>query len=131
MDTKGRSVRSDPIDETAESRCWSQRFTRTLIYWATGSIGTSFLPYYDYSNAGPVTWAKEGIKSWVGSRKVPARSLSFQRISVIPRNGQRFFDVQRWTEMPHGGHFAAMEEPYLLADDIRSWFRMFRHERSN
>ena len=36
-------------------------------------------------------------------------------------------DVQRWTEMHRGGHFAALEEPQLLADDIRAWFRMFRH----
>jgi hypothetical protein len=28
--------------------------------------------------------------------------------------------------MPRGGHFAAMEEPELLADDIRTWFRTFR-----
>jgi hypothetical protein len=28
--------------------------------------------------------------------------------------------------MPRGGHFAAMEEPELLAEDIRIWFRAFR-----
>jgi hypothetical protein len=37
-----------------------------------------------------------------------------------------FFNVQRWTEMPRGGHFAAMEEPEPLAEDIRIWFRAFR-----
>jgi pimeloyl-ACP methyl ester carboxylesterase len=42
---------------------------------------------------------------------------------------ERFFNVQRWTEMPRGGHFAAMEEPGLLAEDIsRTWFRSFREE---
>jgi pimeloyl-ACP methyl ester carboxylesterase len=35
---------------------------------------------------------------------------------------ERFFNVQRWTEMPRGGHFAAMEEPELLVDDIRAFF---------
>jgi microsomal epoxide hydrolase len=30
--------------------------------------------------------------------------------------------------MPRGGHFAAMEEPELLADDIRAWFRSFRRD---
>ena len=43
---------------------------------------------------------------------------------------ERFFNVQRWTEMASGGHFAAMEEPELLAKDIRAWFRGFREERS-
>ncbi len=32
------------------------------------------------------------------------------------------FNIQRWTVMPRGGHFAAMEEPQLLADDIRAFF---------
>jgi 16S rRNA A1518/A1519 N6-dimethyltransferase RsmA/KsgA/DIM1 with predicted DNA glycosylase/AP lyase activity len=30
--------------------------------------------------------------------------------------------------MPRGGHFAAMEEPQLLAEDLRTWFRDFRAE---
>jgi pimeloyl-ACP methyl ester carboxylesterase len=39
---------------------------------------------------------------------------------------ERFFNVQRWTEIARGGHFAAIEEPELLAEDIRTWFRTFR-----
>lgn len=46
---------------------------------------------------------------------------------TAPREwGERFFDVRRWTEMPRGGHFAAMEEPELLAEDIRAFFRPLR-----
>jgi hypothetical protein len=30
--------------------------------------------------------------------------------------------------MPRGGHFAAMEEPAKLAEDIRAWFRQFRQD---
>jgi pimeloyl-ACP methyl ester carboxylesterase len=33
----------------------------------------------------------------------------------------KFFNVQQWTEMPKGGHFAAMEQPELLAEDIRKF----------
>jgi non-ribosomal peptide synthetase component F len=35
-------------------------------------------------------------------------------------------DVQRWSEMPRGGHFAAMEEPVALAEDLRAFFREYR-----
>ena len=35
----------------------------------------------------------------------------------------RIYDVRRWTEMPRGGHFAAMEQPELLAAEIRAFFR--------
>ena len=31
-----------------------------------------------------------------------------------------------WTEMPRGGHFAALEQPQLLADDMRAFFRKVR-----
>jgi microsomal epoxide hydrolase len=107
--------------------------TQIMIYWATESIGSSFLPYYDFANASPVTWMKEGMKKLTGSSKVPAAFALFpggahlKDISQPPREwAQRFFNVQRWTEMPRGGHFAAMEEPELLAEDIRAWFREFR-----
>jgi pimeloyl-ACP methyl ester carboxylesterase len=33
----------------------------------------------------------------------------------------RFFNIVQWTEMPKGGHFAAMEQPELLAEDIRKF----------
>ena len=85
----------------------------------------------DYANAGALTWMKEGVKKWTGSSKVPAAFALFPKdISQPPREwGERFFNVQRWTEMPRGGHFAAMEEPELLAEDVRTWFRAFRAER--
>jgi pimeloyl-ACP methyl ester carboxylesterase len=104
--------------------------TQIMIYWATESIGTSFLPYYDYANAGAFKWIQEGVKNWIGSSKVPAAFAIFPKdISHPPREwAQRFFNVQRWTEMPRGGHFAAMEEPEKLAEDIRSWFRQFRQD---
>jgi hypothetical protein len=34
--------------------------------------------------------------------------------------------VQHWTNMPRGGHFAALEEPAMLAKDIRDFFRPLR-----
>jgi microsomal epoxide hydrolase len=110
--------------------------THIMIYWATESIGPSFLPYYDFANASPMTWMKEGIKKWTGSSKVPAAFALFpggahlKDISQPPREwAERFFNVQRWTEMPSGGHFAAIEEPELLVQDIRTWFRTFRDQR--
>jgi len=39
---------------------------------------------------------------------------------------KRWFNVQRWTDMPRGGHFAALEEPELLAEDLRAFFRPLR-----
>src|SRR3984957_7852944 len=51
--------------------------TQIMIYWATESIGSSFLPYYDFANASPMTWMKEGMKKLTGSSKVPAAFALF------------------------------------------------------
>lgn len=71
----------------------------------------------------------EGGNQKLGPCKVPSAFTLFPKdISHPPREwAQRFFNVQRWTEMPQGGHFAAMEEPELLARNIREWFRAFRN----
>jgi pimeloyl-ACP methyl ester carboxylesterase len=96
-----------------------------MIYWITGTIDSSFLPYYDFVNGGPLTWTREAFKQWVGSSGVPTAFAIFPKdISRPPREwAERFFNVERWTEMPRGGHFAAMEEPDRLVDDIRAFFR--------
>ena len=102
--------------------------THIMIYWATQTIASSFLTYFDYANATPLTWVKEGVKQWIGSCKVPTAFALFPAdISHPPQEwAQRFFKVERWTEMPKGGHFAAAEEPQLLAQDLRTWFTKFR-----
>jgi pimeloyl-ACP methyl ester carboxylesterase len=49
-------------------------------------------------------------------------------IATPPRSwAERFYDVQRWTEVPAGGHFAALEEPERLAEEIRAFFRPLRN----
>ena len=39
---------------------------------------------------------------------------------------ERGLNIVRWTVMPEGGHFAAMEQPELLAKDLREFFRPLR-----
>jgi pimeloyl-ACP methyl ester carboxylesterase len=41
--------------------------------------------------------------------------------SVRPLAEQRY-DIRQWTEFPRGGHFAGLEVPDLLADDITRFF---------
>lgn len=99
-----------------------------MIYWVTGTINSSFLPYYDVSQAGAATWLRQKLNEWKGSDAVPAAFAMFPKdLSSPPREwAERFYNVQRWTEMPRGGHFAAMEEPDLLVNDLRTFFRTFR-----
>jgi pimeloyl-ACP methyl ester carboxylesterase len=50
-----------------------------------------------------------------------------QEIARPPREwAERSYNVGRWQEMPRGGHFAAIEEPGLLANEVREFFRQYR-----
>jgi microsomal epoxide hydrolase len=104
--------------------------TNVMIYWVTGTIGSSFQPYRDFMKAGALRWIGEAAKGWIGggSTKVPAGFAMFPGdLSNPPREwAERFFNVQRWSVMPSGGHFGAMEEPELLAAEIREFFRPLR-----
>ena len=99
-----------------------------MIYWVTQTIGSSFLPYRDFMKASGVRWASEAAKGWIGSDRTPAGFALFPKdITTPPREwAERFYNVQRWTEMSAGGHFAALEEPQKLAEDIRAFFRPLR-----
>jgi pimeloyl-ACP methyl ester carboxylesterase len=102
--------------------------TNIMLYWVTQTIGSSFQPYRDFMKAGAVRWTKEAVRDWVGSHNTPAAFALFPAdISDPPREwAQRFFNVQRWSQTPAGGHFAAFEEPQSLAKDLREFFRPLR-----
>jgi microsomal epoxide hydrolase len=95
--------------------------TNVMLYWVTGTIGASFLPYYEPAHG----QVPADVNKRVG---VPTGFAIFPKdLVTAPREwAERFFNVQRWYEMPRGGHFAALEEPQLLADEIRAFFRRLR-----
>jgi pimeloyl-ACP methyl ester carboxylesterase len=104
------------------------------LYWATGTIGSSFGFYRDWGLGAPVALlprlypqALPGVEPrplQPGQRiEVPAAVALFhvRYPRVVVERAYR--DLRRFTEMPRGGHFAAFEEPDLLAEDLRSFFR--------
>ena len=61
--------------------------------------------------------------------RVPCAIAHFPKEILFPPRQwvERGYNVQRWTEMACGGHFAAMEQPEVLAQDLRAFFRTFRN----
>ncbi|HEY4103118.1 MAG TPA: epoxide hydrolase [Polyangiaceae bacterium] len=120
---------SDSGDDIETRFSKDELITFVMLYWVTESIGSSFLPYYDMMHAGAPRWILEKAKEWLGSSAVPTGFALFPKdIGHPPREwAARFFNVQRWTELPRGGHFAALEEPELLAREIREFFRPLRN----
>jgi len=112
-------------------RAWSdcqgnlqQRFdndellTNIMIYWITNTIGSSAHIYYENMHSLPP----------MGRIDVPTGIALFPADILLPPKewAERNLNIVRWTTMPGGGHFTAMEEPELLAEDIRAFYRPFR-----
>jgi microsomal epoxide hydrolase len=92
------------------------------LYWATGAIGSSFWPYYARMH-GPWPIPKgETVKVPMGYAEFPREILRPPR-SVAE---VMYSNIQRWSVMPKGGHFAAMEQPHALAEEVRAFFRPLR-----
>jgi len=91
-----------------------------MIYWVTNTIQSSFTPYWDANEQ-----SAGGEPSKV---TVPTGITIFPKdIVPAPREfAERYYNLQYWTQMPVGGHFAALEEPALLADELRAFFRPLR-----
>jgi epoxide hydrolase len=56
--------------------------------------------------------------------QVPTGVAVFAADLAIRRYGERLFNVVHWSDFDTGGHFAAMETPALLVDDVRKFFAM-------
>lgn len=95
--------------------------TNVMIYWVTGCIGSSIRLYYERDREAWVLGPGERVEVPTGFARFPAEIWRPPREWV-----ERSFDLRRWTEMPRGGHFAALEEPALLVEDVRAFFRPLR-----
>ena len=96
--------------------------TNIMLYWVSGAIGSSFWPYYARMHGpwpipdGALIQVPMGYAEFPKEILRPPRSLA----------EKMYADIRRWTRMPKGGHFAALEQPELLAKEIREFFRPLR-----
>ncbi len=94
--------------------------TNVTIYWATETITSSTRIYYESRNTPPARP--------VAYVEVPTAAAVFPKeIMVTPRAwAEARHNIVRWTVMPRGGHFAALEEPELFVADVRAFFAELR-----
>ncbi|MDN3352500.1 epoxide hydrolase family protein [Actinomadura sp. DC4] len=89
------------------------------LYWATGTIGSSFRQYYDWTPgpARPLVTVPVGV-----TMSAEPVYRDFPR-SLAERS---FSDIRQWRGPTKGGHFMPLEEPEMLATDLRTFFRPLR-----
>ncbi|MBC7814927.1 MAG: epoxide hydrolase [Burkholderiales bacterium] len=111
---------SDSEGEVERRFTKDELLTNIMIYWVTETINSSIRGYYDGMHAEWGSAASARVES-------PVAVALFPKDNPPPRElAERSLNVQRWTEMPRGGHFAALEEPELLAEDLRTFFQQLR-----
>ncbi len=101
-----------------------QLLTNVMVYLVTGTFNTASWIYFGRREEGGRLLSPEGRRVEVptGCALFPAELLSWPPRSYV----ERVYNVTHWTEMPRGGHFAAVEQPDLLVEDIRSFARSLR-----
>ncbi len=95
--------------------------TNIMLYWVTQTINSSFWLYYQMRHQPWRLGRGERIA-------VPTAVAAFPGEIIRPPRAwaARVCNLQRWTPMAAGGHFAALEEPQALVEDIRAFYRELR-----
>ena len=95
--------------------------TNVMLYWLTGTAGSSARHYWEAAHPSGEARAERrpatptGVAVFAADLARPVRRLA-----------ERDHHIVHWSELPRGGHFAAMEQPELFTADVRAFFRHFR-----
>jgi pimeloyl-ACP methyl ester carboxylesterase len=95
-----------------------QLITNVMVYWVTQTITSSMRLYRERRLSAD---KQEYVSVPTGVARYPKEPLRYPRAWV-----ERAYNLTYWADMPRGGHFAAMEQPELFADDVRKFFRSVR-----
>lgn len=108
-------------DDVESAHTKDSLLTNITIYVATRTFNTASWIYYGRREEGGRLLSNDDKRV-----EVPTACALFpeELLAWPPRSYvERLYNVHQWTEMPRGGHFAAMEEPELLVDDIQRFAR--------
>ncbi|XP_053238840.1 epoxide hydrolase 1-like [Podarcis raffonei] len=99
--------------------------TNIMIYWVTSSIVPSMRFYKENLSQNPQNAPDSRVEVYV-----PTGIAAFPgELTHIPRSWAKklFKNIVTYSYMPRGGHFAAFEEPALLAQDFRQFVKKVEH----
>jgi pimeloyl-ACP methyl ester carboxylesterase len=93
--------------------------TNIMIYWVTETINSSTRLYYETMHNSQFSHERVTVPTGV--------ALFPKDISLPPRTlAEQYYNIQRWTNLEKGGHFAALEQPESLINELRTFFQPLR-----
>jgi pimeloyl-ACP methyl ester carboxylesterase len=107
--THGSEVPEHSVDR-------DRMLTNVMLYWLTGTAGSSASIYYEDKHSG----------AWPQPSGVPTGVAVFAEDISIRRYAEQSNNIVHWSDFDRGGHFAALEAPDLLIGDVREFFRRHR-----
>jgi pimeloyl-ACP methyl ester carboxylesterase len=113
---------TDPTSHLERAFTKDELLANVMVYWVTQTACSSARSYYERARDPRAVGPDERIRVPTGV------ALTAEAVQRAPRAWveRRYTDVRHWTEFSRGGHFIALEEPELLAADLRAFFRQFR-----
>jgi pimeloyl-ACP methyl ester carboxylesterase len=111
---------SDLSAKSLDEACGKDRLlTNIMLYVMTDSFATGAWYYRGLVEEGGLAFQPgERCETPTAFANFPGEPL----YQAPPRSfAERAYNIVRWTDMPRGGHFAAMEEPDLYVDEVRAW----------
>jgi microsomal epoxide hydrolase len=113
---------SDCDGDVERSFSKDELLTNLMFYWTTATAHSAGRLYYEATKTGRFGLSSDPrIETPTGVALFPREIVRPPRSWVEAR-----YNVTHWSEMPAGGHFAAMEEPELFVEDVRAFFRTLR-----
>ncbi|MGW6276808.1 epoxide hydrolase family protein [Kribbella sp. NPDC055071] len=104
---------SDPASEISRDHL----LTNVMLYWLTRTAGSSARIYYERAHA-----SYRGNPPDPSTTPTALLDLAHENFIPLRHKLTHTDNIIRWTTHPHGGHFAALEQPQALAQDIHTFF---------
>jgi len=111
---------TDPAGDVERHFSRDLLLANVTLYWVTETANSANRSYYERAREPRRITSRIAVPTGV--------ALSTEAVQRVPRERaeRSYADIRRWTEFPRGGHFFAAEEPQLLAEELRAFFRPFR-----
>jgi microsomal epoxide hydrolase len=112
---------SDCDGDPERSFSKDQLLTNVMVYWVTRTATSAARLYWEMRQAGRSAVPQAPVTVPTGVANFPVEVARCERAWA-----ERRYNIVHWSELPRGGHFAAMEVPDLFVDDVRTFFRLVR-----